>query len=272
MEANAVFPWRPLGDLLVDQQLLTEDELEQALSEQARTGRLLGQILVNNGYLSAFSLARVLSEQHGVDLQPVTSQQPSEREPTLSLADPPEFGSPQTRPDAPWRPLGKLLVERGFLTETQLAEALAEQQAGNGRLGEILVSRGLLSGLELARALAEQHGVDLDTEREPELYAEVRPSTAEEPTYQVFEVVFEPGYQRRTPVYESANFLEAADYAFEFVEQHEPEALEIHRSHGAAQETVWSYSASRAAAASAARKELVDTFGFDPTRWGSKRR
>lgn len=272
MEAHAAFPWRPLGDLLVDQQLLTEDELEQALSEQARTGRLLGQIIVNNGYLSAFSLARVLSEQHGVDLQPVTSPQPPERKPTLSLADPPALGSPETRRDALWRPLGKVLVERGFLTETQLADALAEQQAANGRLGEILVSRGLLSGLELAQALAEQHGVELDTEREPELHAQVRPSTAEEPTYRVFEVVFEAGYQRRTPVYESANFLEAADYAFEFVEQHEPEAVEIERTHGATQETVWNYSATRAAAASASRKALVETFGFDPTRWGTKRR
>src|SRR5205823_6966787 len=64
------FPWRQLGELLVAEELLTEDELDQALAEQASSGRLLGQILVNNGYLSAFSLARVLSEQHGVQLQP----------------------------------------------------------------------------------------------------------------------------------------------------------------------------------------------------------
>jgi len=83
--------------------------------------------------------------------------------------------------------------------------------------------------------------------------------------------VFEPGYQRRTPVYESPNFLEAADYAFEFVQENEPDALEIHRVQDPVQETVWNYSASREAAASARRKELVETFGFDPTRWGVKR-
>jgi hypothetical protein len=94
--------------------------------------------------------------------------------------------------------------------------------------------------------------------------------SSDEPTYKVFEVFFEPGFQRRTAVYESPNFLEAADYAFEFVEEHQPEALEIHRTHGAAQETVWNYSASRAAAANIARKDLVDTFGFDPIRWGSE--
>ncbi len=271
MEAHAVFPWRQLGELLVDQQLLTEDELEQALSEQARTGRLLGQIIVNNGYLSAFSLTRVLSEQHGVELRAATGREPEPPKPVLSLADPPELGSPETRADSLWRPLGKLLVERGFVTETQLSRALAEQRDGNGRFGEILVARGLLSGPELARALAEQHGVELETDGEVELQTQLKPSTPEEPTYTVFEVVFEPGYQRRTPVYESPNFLEAADYAFEFVQEHEPDALEIHRVQDPVQETVWNYSASREAAASARRKELVETFGFDPTRWGVKR-
>ena len=87
----------------------------------------------------------------------------------------------------------------------------------------------------------------------------------------MFEVIFEPGYQRRTPLFENANFLEAADFAYEYVEANDPPALEIHRTHGAAQETVWNYSASRAAAVSAERKALAETFGFDPVRWGKKR-
>jgi hypothetical protein len=272
MEASRVhFPWRQLGELLVDEQLLTEDELEQALREQARTGRLLGQILVSNGYLSAFSLARVLSEQHGVELR-ATSDEPTAPTMSLSLADPPEFGAPAgAEPPTAWRPLGKLLIEHGFLTETQLEDALGEQQETHGRLGEILVSRGLLSGADLARALSEQHGVDLESENEVGFEAHVRPSAGEEPSYKVFEVIFEPGYQRRTSVFESPNFLDAADFAFEYVEAHEPSALEIHRTHGAAQETVWNYSASRAATFNAAQKNLVETFGFDPVRWGTKR-
>jgi hypothetical protein len=104
-----------------------------------------------------------------------------------------------------------------------------------------------------------------------DLETHVRPSAPQDPVYKVFEVIFEPGYQRRTPVYENPNFLEAADFAFEYVERHEPDGLEIHRTDGAAQETVWNYSASRAAAAGLARKNLVETFGFDPTRWGSSR-
>jgi hypothetical protein len=257
VEAAAVhFPWRQLGELLVAEELLTEDELEQALAEQAKTGRLLGQILVDNGYLSVFSLARVLSEQHGVHLE--TPQQAE----VVPLAEPPL--------EQAWRPLGRVLVELEFLTESQLERALAMQREEGCKLGEVLVSRGLLSGAELAQALAEQHGVELDAQDEAQLHTVVRSATAEEPVYKLYEVIFEPGYQRRTELFESANFLEAADFAFEFVEENEPSALEIHRTLGAAQETVWNYSAERAAAVSSDRSDLVETFGFDPTRWGKK--
>jgi hypothetical protein len=252
------FPWRQLGELLVAEGLLTEDELEQALAEQARSGRLLGQILVANSYLSAFSLARVLSEQHGVELSRKEGT-PTSPAPLVS------------QPEQAWRPLGKLLVDLEFLTESQLERALASQREEGGRLGEILVSRGLLSGGELAQALAEQHGVELAVQDESELKTVVRSTTPDEPRYKLFEVIFEPGYQRRTELFESTNFLETADYAFEFVEGRDPAALEIHRTHGAAQETVWSYSASRAAAVNAERKDLAQTFGFDPTVWGKKR-
>ena len=257
MESAALqFPWRQLGELLVAEELLTEDELEQALSEQAASGRLLGQIIVANGYLSAFSLARVLSQQHGVQLSPREGA--------------PAPGPVATAPEQAWRPLGQVLVDLEFLTESQLERALAAQREEGCRLGEILVSRGLLSGGELAQALAEQHGVELAAQDEVELQTVVRPLTAEEPVYRLFEVIFEPGYQRRTELFESANFLEAADYAFEFVDQHDPAALEIHRTHGAAEETVWNYSASRAAVVNAERKDLAQTFGFDPTLWGKK--
>ena len=155
MESAALqFPWRQLGELLVAEELLTEDELEQALAEQATSGRLLGQIIVANGYLSAFSLARVLSEQHGVQLSP------KEGAPAPPVAVPSE-------PEQAWRPLGKLLVDLEFLTESQLERALAAQREDGGRLGEILVSRGLLSGAELAQALAEQHGVELGRRTKP---------------------------------------------------------------------------------------------------------
>lgn len=250
--AASLFPWRQLGTLLADEGLLTETELELALDEQRRTGRLLGQIVVDRGYVSAFSLARVLSAQHGVELQ-----QP-EVEPEPHLAEVPDT----------WRPLGRLLVEKQLITQTQLAEALLQQADTDGRLGEILVERGWITGSELAHALGEQHGVELTGELETTL----RSAPAAEPVYRVYSVTFRQGFQQRSSLCESPNFLEAADFAMEYVQDHSPEALEIERLHGREQETVWTYSESRAAAAELARKDLVDTFGFDPTRWDPQQR
>jgi hypothetical protein len=248
-----MFPWRQLGELLAEEGLLTPTELELALDEQRRTGRLLGQIVVDRGFVSAFSLARVLSAQHGVELH--KTEQP---EPEPHLAEVPNT----------WRPLGQVLLEQGLVTKTQLAEALLAQTA-NLRLGELLIERDFISAADLARALSEQHGLAPDSLGD-DLEGELKATPRRQPVYRVYNVSFLRGFQERSSIWESANFLEAADFAMEFVQDHLPEALEIERVNGVEQETVWTYSESRAAAASLARKDLVDTFGFDPTKWGKK--
>ena len=80
-----------------------------------------------------------------------------------------------------------------------------------------------------------------------------------------------PADVRRSLLYEGQNFLEAADFACDYVDREEPAALEIQRRDGEACETVWAYSQERAAAVSSSSKRLVETFGFDPTRWGMQR-
>src|SRR5213078_1474884 len=42
-----------------------EEQLAQALEEQARTGRRLGEISVQRGFISGPALANALAEQHG---------------------------------------------------------------------------------------------------------------------------------------------------------------------------------------------------------------
>lgn len=254
---RADFPWRPLGTLLVDEGLLAANELEQALEEQRRSGRLLGQILVGAGYVSGFGLAQALARQHGVELR---STDGFETTGTPSADD----------RAAAWQPLGTLLVAKGFVSDTELEEALAEQrQSGTRRLGEILVGRGYLSGAALALALAEQHGLDLGSEQELDAHVEtvLTPVASGEPTYQVFEVAYEPVYRPGSLIHQTTNFLEAADFACEFVARSSPQALEIQRTQGESRETVWTYSETRAAAADSTRKSLVQTFGFDPMRW-----
>jgi hypothetical protein len=57
-----------------------------------------------------------------------------------------------------WRSsrLGKILVNEGYVTEQELAEALSEQ---NLRLGEVLVSAGRITPEQLERALGRQKSV-----------------------------------------------------------------------------------------------------------------
>ena len=62
-EADHDAYWRPLGQLLVQRGLLSQDELEAALDEQERTGGKLGEILLRSGLLSRLALSSSLHEQ-----------------------------------------------------------------------------------------------------------------------------------------------------------------------------------------------------------------
>jgi type IV pilus assembly protein PilB len=64
-----------LGDLLVGHDLISKEELANALLEQSTTGRKLGEVLMDLGLLDEAQLLRLLSEQLGlevVDLRRVT--------------------------------------------------------------------------------------------------------------------------------------------------------------------------------------------------------
>ena len=55
----------PLGRLLVERGLLSEEQLEFALSEHARTGLPLGQMLISLSYVTATTIAQALATQQG---------------------------------------------------------------------------------------------------------------------------------------------------------------------------------------------------------------
>jgi type IV pilus assembly protein PilB len=56
--------WPALGTLLIRAGLVTEDVLESALTEQRRSGKRLGEILMERGDVTRTQLARMLAEQH----------------------------------------------------------------------------------------------------------------------------------------------------------------------------------------------------------------
>ena len=59
-----------LGELLVAQGLLTPEQLRWALAEQAESGRLLGEVVVQHDLISMVALVNALVEQ----LRPVPKQ------------------------------------------------------------------------------------------------------------------------------------------------------------------------------------------------------
>jgi len=54
---------RPIGELLVEKGLITTEQLAVAVAEQQRTGKLLGEVLVDHGAIDRLALAGALGAQ-----------------------------------------------------------------------------------------------------------------------------------------------------------------------------------------------------------------
>jgi hypothetical protein len=80
---------RPIGQILVEKNEISEAELAAALAEQERTGLRLGQILIETGRISWLSLARAIAEQvlDIEDVQPEPTAPPAT--PAAPTAPPP---------------------------------------------------------------------------------------------------------------------------------------------------------------------------------------
>ncbi len=125
---------RPIGQILLDAGLITQDNLNKALVEQAQSGVQLGEILVNNGAIDQTILNAVLAIQNDL----------AQLEGALKTA----AGEPER--------LGELLIQTGRITRADVESALAEQQKTREKIGGILVKRGLFTGDEINAALAFQ--------------------------------------------------------------------------------------------------------------------
>ncbi len=79
-DTNGGGKWRPIGRILVDKELLTESGLQRVLLAQRRRGGLLGQLLLERGYVTPEQLASALAEQHGVHVPP-EALHPSQEQP-----------------------------------------------------------------------------------------------------------------------------------------------------------------------------------------------
>ncbi len=163
MGATNALSARLIGAIFLERGLVTEDQLQAALAQQAETKEHLGEILVQNFGVSRIELAGVLAEQWAA-----VEEENSRSEPALTAltptSSPPSDDGTQSS-DGPEstsedederRPLGEIFVEQGFVTDQELDQALETQRNGGEKLGEILVSQGSITRLQLASALADQ--------------------------------------------------------------------------------------------------------------------
>ena len=171
-----------LGELLLAHELVTEDELAEALAEQRKTNpkKLLGEIVLRRGLVSAPTLVRLLATQCQLELEEEKGfgtglrraielrHQEERMEPDAEVEPAPDATAAGTSydhvepaaetaapPKAPRR-LGELLVEKGLLTGSELDAALAEQEDSGRLLGEVIVDLGYVPMITLVNVLTEQ--------------------------------------------------------------------------------------------------------------------
>jgi hypothetical protein len=238
-----------LGRLLVERGVITEEQLSTALRVQRDEGGMLGEILTSRGWVSPLSIAAAVAKQKAEEPAPAVEQ------------------SNRAGRGASWKPLGTVLVEKGFITDVQLKQALALQRDSGGFLGEILVDNGWLAASDLVLALAAQLGLDFDVKRAVAQRDEavILPSDRPAAHFEVLEDVAGETQLLKT----TETFMEATDFVFdEVLWQREPGNLQIVRVDGGRREVVWSFRPGEAA--TQAREDMLSVFGYAVGQWEDK--
>ena len=62
---------KPLGQILIENKMITPKHLEEALKAQQQKGGLIGQVLVSLGYTNEEAIAQALTTQYGVPYLPL---------------------------------------------------------------------------------------------------------------------------------------------------------------------------------------------------------
>src|SRR2546423_2040935 len=153
---------------------------------------MLGEILASGGWVTPLAIAAAVAKQKAEESADSNGQ------------------SPRPGRSASWRPLGTLLVEKGFISDVQLKQALAIQRDEGGFLGEILVERGWLAASDLVLALAAQLGLDFDVKRAVERRDETAIVPADRPAAH-FEVLEDAGGQVKL-LKTAGSILKAQDF------------------------------------------------------------
>jgi type IV pilus assembly protein PilB len=136
---------RRLGEILLEEKLISREQLNLGIEKQKVSKKKLGEILAEMGFIREENLLKALSSQLG---------NPAEEAPL-----------PPPSPALKGHKLGEILLKSNLITREQLNKAIEEQKSGK-RLGEALCTLGFVSEEKLAWALSVQLGipyVDLNT-------------------------------------------------------------------------------------------------------------
>lgn len=113
-------PKMRLGELLVKNRVITEEQLQEGIAKQKEIGGMLGDVLISMGFLDELTLIRYLTKN-------------------------------KIRPR-----LGEMLVARNELTREQLLQAVEHQKQSGEKLGIVLLKLGLLDKPKLVHYLTLQ--------------------------------------------------------------------------------------------------------------------
>jgi hypothetical protein len=239
-----------VGSLLVERGVITQEQLDIALAVQRSEGGMLGEILTSRGWVTSLSIAAAVAKQS-----------------TTTRSGAPADGNGTRVRSSDWKPLGTLLVEKGFISDVQLKQALALQGDTGGFLGEILVDQGWLTAADLVLALAAQLGLDFDVKRAPENRDGTMMVPLDRPAAQ-FEVLEDANGEVKL-LRTAETFMEATDFVFdEVLWQREPGNLQIVRVDAGRREIVWSFRPGEVAAHT--REDMLSVFGYSVGDWQDK--
>jgi len=139
---GAVTSKRLLGQVLVEGGFITTEQLERALQEQARTGEKLGEVLVRQGLVEPVEVRAAVAVQGRIGTY----------EEAIRAAA------------GVRRQMGELLLQARWITPDALDRALTEQRLTGERLGEVLLRQELLTPQERDAVLEFQRRQADDTE------------------------------------------------------------------------------------------------------------
>lgn len=105
--------------MLIRKGLISKTELQEALVTQNKTGKKLGEVLVDKQLVSPDKVNQALTEQH--------------------------------------IRLGEILIAEDLISQEQLNQVLAEQHLQNKKLGELLLERKLVTPAQLEMTLRKQY-------------------------------------------------------------------------------------------------------------------